>query len=696
MENNNILKSFELQDELNDKIWDKVKGDDYVISPKVREKLLEIAYEFIQFLKVDIIVSDVHLTGSLANYNWSEYSDFDLHVIADFNQFPKNQLDLYKELFTLKKTIFNSDQNIKIYGYDVELYVQDENEEHTSTGVYSLINNKWLEKPKKEQFEINKTVLKKKIDQWVDKISKVLESAEEEEDLQKSKKIIDSLKDKIKQYRKIGLDKKGEMSYENLVFKYLRRSGDIEKLFGFKTKKIDKELSLNESASELRNTLDTLGYVEKNSEITSGGEISGDISKLVSDILTKFKEINPDAKVRVTAGNDDYHQNTNSQHPKGLAIDLTVDPPSARKEFISLLDEFKKTNSNFKYSDEYSKPSKRATGPHFHLQLGGGNLPLTPNEKLIDSKSKSEFLEGIKKIALSGKDFKNNLLTGTDMSYDSMVEDIQIALQFLGYSLPIWGVDGLFGPETESAVKSFQKKYSLEQTGKLSSKDLQYLYAALIYNKFEESDLSKINFEGSYNTSDMGLDPDSTPSDFLSMTKIIVDKIEGGYYNPEWHYKSQMGRSGETMFGMDRKWGSYLFKDGVGKQFWEVIDNNKNKNGWYHNFKGGNLKENLIDMVSKIMEKEYETNVNTYLTPESKDIVNNSNGLKFHFFYSCWNGKGFFRMFANKINKAVKDGIKDPTKLLNVAINSRLDHSNPIIKNSGKKIMNIFNKNSNS
>ena len=49
--------------------------------------------------------------------------------IKDTIQFHKNKLDLYKELLTLKKTIFNSDQNIKIYGYDVELYTQDENED---------------------------------------------------------------------------------------------------------------------------------------------------------------------------------------------------------------------------------------------------------------------------------------------------------------------------------------------------------------------------------------------------------------------------------------------------------------------------------------------------------------------------------------------------------------------------------------
>ena len=247
MENNGILKSFDLQDELNSKIWIKTKGDNYVISQKVREKLLEIAYEFIESLKVDVIVSDVHLTGSLVNFNWSQYSDFDLHIIADFNQFPKKSLPLYEELFKLKKTIFNSEQNIKIYGYDVEVFVQDENEKGHSAGIFSLISNDWLEKPKKEKFEVNKSILKKKKDQWTEKIDKILESAEEEKDLQKSKKIIDNLKTKLKEYRKIGLEKGGEMSYENLVFKYLRRSGHIEKLFSFKKEKRDKELSLKES-----------------------------------------------------------------------------------------------------------------------------------------------------------------------------------------------------------------------------------------------------------------------------------------------------------------------------------------------------------------------------------------------------------------------------------------------------------------
>jgi len=257
METNNIIKSFELQDDLNSKIWIKSVKDNYVLKSEIREKLLEIAYEFIESLKIDVIVSDVHLTGSLVNYNWSKYSDFDLHIIVNFNQFPKKSLPLYEELFKLKKTIFNSDQNIKIYGYDVEVFIQDENEKGHSSGIFSLISNEWIQKPKKERFSLDKTVLKKKIDQWTDKIDKVLESAKEEKDLQKSKKIISNLKDKLKDYRKIGLEKGGEMSYENLVFKYLRRSGHIEKLFGLKKERLDKELSLNEATTTLGGSFKT-------------------------------------------------------------------------------------------------------------------------------------------------------------------------------------------------------------------------------------------------------------------------------------------------------------------------------------------------------------------------------------------------------------------------------------------------------
>ena len=88
-----IIKSFHLQDELNPKVW-KSEGDSYVMRPLVRARLLEIANIFIEFLDVNVVISDITMTGSLANYNWSQYSDIDLHLMADFNQFSEEELPL--------------------------------------------------------------------------------------------------------------------------------------------------------------------------------------------------------------------------------------------------------------------------------------------------------------------------------------------------------------------------------------------------------------------------------------------------------------------------------------------------------------------------------------------------------------------------------------------------------------------------
>jgi predicted nucleotidyltransferase len=250
-----ILSSFHLKDELNPKIWElpneramsDPKGQVEVMVPKVRERLLDIAYEFIDFLGVDVIVSDVVMTGSLANFNWSKYSDVDLHLIADFEQFSEKERPLYEELFKLKKTLFNDKHNIKIYGYDVELYVQDESEAHFSSGEYSVLFDEWITEPKKENSEIDTNLIKLKSENWMKMIDEVIEDAQEQS-LESGIKTINKLKDKLKKYRTAGLEDGGEMSNENLVFKVLRRNEYIKKLFDFQNEYQDKKLSLKEKS----------------------------------------------------------------------------------------------------------------------------------------------------------------------------------------------------------------------------------------------------------------------------------------------------------------------------------------------------------------------------------------------------------------------------------------------------------------
>jgi hypothetical protein len=231
-----ILNSFTIKDTLNPKVWENpTDPKKATMIPKVRKALERIAEEFVDYLGDDVFVEDVVLTGSLSNYNWSEFSDFDLHIIVDMDEYGDED-ELYKELFNLKKQLFNDKHNIKIFGYDVELYAQDSEEPHISSGVYSVMNDKWINVPKKMNLEIDKKVLEDKIQNWVEKIDTAVENGDV--------KVLESLKEKLKKYRQSGLDGDGELSYENLVFKYLRRSEHIEKLFDSINKGTDKELSV--------------------------------------------------------------------------------------------------------------------------------------------------------------------------------------------------------------------------------------------------------------------------------------------------------------------------------------------------------------------------------------------------------------------------------------------------------------------
>lgn len=238
-----IIDSFSLRESLSPKVWNHPEDPNIAeMKNRVRQALLKISNAFKGELGDDVKVKDIILTGSLANYNWSQFSDFDVHLMIDYSQFGK-QKELYKELFGLKKQLFNEMHDIKIFGYEVELYVQDSDEEHFASGLYSIQNGEWIEKPNRENFKLDKNLLKTKISTWKNYIDGLIKNIEEI-GVEKNQTKIDSLKKKLKEYRKSGLEKEGEYSYENLVFKFLRRSKLIEKLYNAISTGTDKELSV--------------------------------------------------------------------------------------------------------------------------------------------------------------------------------------------------------------------------------------------------------------------------------------------------------------------------------------------------------------------------------------------------------------------------------------------------------------------
>jgi hypothetical protein len=225
------------KDSLHPKIWE----NDDSMNPIVRKLLLKIAQKFIDYvgLKDSFKPEDITMTGSLANYNWTSFSDIDLHIVVDFKTVDEN-VELVKEMFDAKKGLWNEDNNIKIFGFDVELYVQDSNEPHMSTGIYSIENNDWIRKPIKQMVVIDKPNIIKKLKELNQKINK-LDSVS---DLSLKSNTIKKLKDSIKKMRQSGLEKGGEYSVENLVFKILRNNGGLDKLSKMDHEITDKQLSL--------------------------------------------------------------------------------------------------------------------------------------------------------------------------------------------------------------------------------------------------------------------------------------------------------------------------------------------------------------------------------------------------------------------------------------------------------------------
>jgi hypothetical protein len=245
-EDERIVKSFQTKDTLSSEIFEQ-DGDEFKMKDDVRKRLLEIADDFTESFGVEFFIHDIVLTGSLSNYNWSEFSDVDLHILIDINEISEDNdspilKSIVKEFFDAKKNVWNENHDIKIKGYDVEVYVQDINEPHISSGVYSILHNKWEVEPKKETPNIDDRKILEKGEDFAKKIDKLIDLGLKEDVLPK----IELLRKKLKQFRQSGLESGGEYSYENLTFKLLRRNGYIQKLLKLKTDITDNKLSITQ------------------------------------------------------------------------------------------------------------------------------------------------------------------------------------------------------------------------------------------------------------------------------------------------------------------------------------------------------------------------------------------------------------------------------------------------------------------
>ncbi len=243
-----VINSFDIQDTLVQDVWDGEK-----LKPEVRKKLLEIAQDFFDSLDLpkNVKLKDIKLTGSLANYNWSKFSDFDLHLVLDFSDVDDDE-EFVRNYFMAKKGIWNDAHNITIYGFPVEVYVENEGESHTASGLYSILNDKWIVVPKKKEVMIDKDDISTKAKDYISQTEDVQDLYDEgkyEEVITK----VDKIKERLRNMRSSGLEKGGEYSVENLAFKVLRRADIISQLNDLKSKSYDIMMTISENVAPNHN-----------------------------------------------------------------------------------------------------------------------------------------------------------------------------------------------------------------------------------------------------------------------------------------------------------------------------------------------------------------------------------------------------------------------------------------------------------
>ncbi len=226
---------FPIHDTLNQRVWD---GES--LRPEVKDAIKKIAKEFEEFLESpDVTVVDVIFTGSLANFNYTKYSDIDIHLIVDASSKDNEEckVDL-REFFMTKKNLWNQTHNIKIHEFPVEVYAQLHDEDITAGGVFSVTTNKWIKVPRSTQQKYDKYAVEIKAKHFIEQINNSISDKVDD------REFFNKLMAKIRDMRKSGLEKGGEFSEENLAFKVLRNGGHLERLNDYRAKLKDAELSI--------------------------------------------------------------------------------------------------------------------------------------------------------------------------------------------------------------------------------------------------------------------------------------------------------------------------------------------------------------------------------------------------------------------------------------------------------------------
>lgn len=322
---------------LNPKIW----TEDGQLLPGFREQFLLIAKEFLQSMRLprDPVVKDIIIAGSNANYNYSETSDLDLHLIVDMKAFAGGNIShaMIKELLMAKQAQWRNNRHITFKGVPVEVFIEDLDTPPSAGGIFSVKYNRWKVDPTPVRISKRDPAVRKQAITWIRLIKSALKTNDAE--------VMKGVMGDIRAARKKALDGRptGDMSGEadpaNLAFKVIRSTGWLTKLNDAIDLRRDAQLSLESAMPQLNELFGPPGikYASKfNPALFDGDKLKPEVREKMIMIAQEFEKF---IGVRIKVEDVVFKgSNANFNYTKSSDIDLHLIAPVKNPKDMELIE----------------------------------------------------------------------------------------------------------------------------------------------------------------------------------------------------------------------------------------------------------------------------------------------------------------------------------------------------------------------
>jgi len=230
-----------------------------------------------------------------------------------------------------------------------------------------------------------------------------------------------------------------------------------------------------------------------------------------------------------------------------------------------------------------------------------------------------------------------------NMRFKQDVESFQIGLSLLGYKLPVYGVDGLFGPETERALNKFKRDNKLEENGIFSTGTKDLMYNKLKNANIEDKDIEKYTYSSKeFTTLDGKITHTYSGRASKGIQRLIDTMVENGVTDPV----AQIG-----MLAV------------IGKETHFI---NKKERG-YHNTSNTRINKifsktrKMSDSELNDLKKDYDKFFNLVYNGRIGNNNKNDGSKYVGRGYNQLTGKANYQKYGNKVGI---DIVSDPDKML--------------------------------